>query len=127
MATLNESMIPSEETASKKIINDANKEFSCQDALGRIIKLKKPNIVAQYRFVAAMGDALDNTRFYAMSFPVLFVKSIDDVPVTMPTSQAEFYGILDRLKEEGVAAVMKCIEENFMPQDESEAKNNLKK
>lgn len=96
------------------------------DARGRKIKLRKPNIVSQYNFIDMLGESARNQMFVGMAMPLLFVCEIDAVAVPSPRKRSEFDALLARLDEDGVAAVMRGVEEHFAGKDEEAQKEAVK-
>lgn len=97
------------------------KAVEVTDALGRVIVLRKPPILAQYRLVEALGDAASNQAYMAMTIPLLFVGSIDGAPVPTPSKKAEVEALIQRLDETGITAVMEGVQNNFSDNDAASA------
>jgi hypothetical protein len=83
------------------------------DNLGRIITLKKPGVLAQFRIVEIMESSAKNEVYMAMVMPIIFVAAIDGDPVLMPNSKREVEALISRLDDEGVDAVHKGVVEHF--------------
>lgn len=112
---------PSEQVMAK------SEEITTTDSRGRIIKLKKPGVLAQYRLVEMMGDSAKNEVYMGMVLPVVFVCEIDGDAVPFPMSKSEVEALIQRLDEDGLAAVMKAMEESFGKQNPEADKAALKK
>ena len=84
------------------------------DARGRVIALRRPNVLAQYRMVEAMGKSAENQVYMAMVMPLIYVASIDGDPVPPAATKAQIEALVQRLDEDGLAAVTKGIEERFL-------------
>lgn len=100
-------------TPSEQIVKAAAKTFDVTDESGRTITLKKPGVLAQYRFVEALGPLALNKVYMGMTMPLVFVTAIDGVPVALPGSKGEIEALISRLDEAGLDAVMTCVQENF--------------
>ncbi len=84
---------------------------------GRRITLKRPNVLAQYKLVEALGDAAENRIYLGMCIPLIYVSAIDDNPVVLPVTKLEIEGLIGRLDEDGLEAVSKGIADNFQNKD----------
>ncbi len=125
---VNLSKVSHTQSPSEQFIKEGKEEYSIIDSNGRNLTIKKPNLVDQYRFVAALGDELSSNRtFCAMCNPIRFVTSIDGIPVSRPTNINEIYALIDRVNEEGLMAVVEGIKKHYADETEEEAKENLKK
>lgn len=93
-------------TPSQELKGAFSNERMVTDALGHIIKLKRPSVVAEYKFIEALGDSASNQVFFTMTMPLLWVASIDGMVVAKPTSKGELYALMQRLGDEGVAAIL---------------------
>ncbi|MDE3022875.1 MAG: hypothetical protein KGI54_13635 [Pseudomonadota bacterium] len=101
------------ETPSEKIINASNKEVVAIDANGRRIVLKDADVMASFDLVEALGELAQNRTYLQMCFPVMFVKSIDDVQVYTPKTKLEVKALIKQLGSEGLLAVQEAIEASF--------------
>lgn len=82
-------------------------------ANGKVIGIKRPHVLAQYKLVDAIGDSAENRVYLNMCIPLMWVASIDGNPVPQPTSKLQIEGLISRLDEDGISAVSKGIEEHF--------------
>ncbi len=115
------------ETPTEQVIAKANAEAWVTDATGRVIKLKKPGVLAQYRLVEVVGaDAARNDVYMSMVLPLIFVSEIDGKPLQQPRTKIEVDALIQRLDEDGIAAVMKCVQDNFGNSDPEADKAALK-
>ena len=80
---------------------------------GKTVTLKRPNVLSQYRLVDALGDSAENRVYLGMCVPLLYVTAIDNDPVIQPRTKREIEGLIQRLDDEGLAAISKVISENF--------------
>jgi len=96
-------------------------DITVTDARGRVLALKKPNVLAQYQLVRMLGgDASANQTYLGMVMPLLYLQSIDG-EVAGFSNQRELDGIIHRLDDEGLMALSKGIAENFGQQNDAEA------
>ena len=112
---------------SEEVIKAANAETTCTDARSRVIRLKKPGILAQYRLIEALGDTAKNEVYMSMVLPLIFVTQIDEDAVHLPTSKPQLEALIQRLDEEGIAAVMKAVQEHYGKADPEADREALKK
>lgn len=101
------------ETPSQQVIHNAMAETNVKDARGRTITLRKPGILAQYRMVEMMGESAKNDVYMDMVLPVLFVTAIDGEPVVQPAKKSEVEALIQRLDEDGIAAVVVGVRDKF--------------
>lgn len=86
---------------------------SITDARGRTLTLKKPNALAQYRLVDALGPSAENRVYLAMCMPFLYLSAIDGEAVLMPTSKMQIEALVQRLDTDGLDALNAGIEKYF--------------
>jgi hypothetical protein len=111
----------------EQLVAAAAKEVEVKDAKGRVIKLRKPGILGQFRLVEMIGQSAQNATYLNMVTPLLFIVEIDGQPEGQPAKKSELEGLIQRLGEDGVEAVMKGVMENFGPRDVEEDRAALKK
>lgn len=110
-----------------EVSQNKNKTVTITDSLGRIILLKKPSVLDQYRLVEILGAELSANQVYmGMVIPLLFVQSIDNIPVIF-SKKTELEALIKRLDEEGIDSVVKAVNENFIAQNGEEEKEKIKK
>lgn len=115
------------ESPTQQVIAKANAETIVTDATGRVIKIKKPGVLAQYRLVEIVGaEAAKNDVYMSMVLPLIYVSEIDDKPLPQPRSKAEVDALIQRLDEAGIEAVMKGVQEAFGNADPEADKAVLK-
>ncbi len=119
--------INTESTPSAQLMAQAAAEVEVIDARARIIKLKKPGVLAQYRMIELVGDSAKNEVYMAMVMPLIFVTAIDGDPVYQPAKKSELEALIQRLDEDGIAAVMAGVQENFGKSDPEKDAAALKK
>lgn len=113
-------------TPSDEAVAKATAAVSVTDAGGRTIVLKKPGVLAQYRLVEMMGDSAKNDVYMNMVLPLIFVTSIDGDPVAMPSTKRELEALIQRLDEDGIAAVVAGVQEHFGAPDPEKDKAAVK-
>ena len=97
------------------------------DPRGRSLRLAKPGILAQYRLIEMLGTAAANDTYVQMVLPLLYVGAIDDDTEISMMTKRELEALIQRLDEDGVAAVMKGVAEHFGAPDAEANRAQLKK
>jgi len=92
------------------------------DATGRLIMLRKPGVLAQFRLVEALGRSAQNQVYMGMVLPLLFVGSIDGAAVVPPATKGEVEALITRLDEAGIQAVMLGVQQHFTEDSEEAAR-----
>lgn len=98
---------------SAQLVQAAASEVVVTAANGRIIKLKKPGVLAQFRLIKILGDSAKNQVYTSMMLPLIYVAELDGDPVLQPQSERELEALIMRLDDAGVEAVMNGVQENF--------------
>lgn len=115
-----------QETPSAQLVAKAAATTECIDAAGRTITLKKPGVLAQFRLIEALGDTAKNEVYTSMVLPLIFVSAIDGDPVVPPTRKGEVEALIQRLDEDGIAAVVKAVQEHYGKSNPEADKATLK-
>jgi hypothetical protein len=113
-------------TPSVEVIAKATAEVTVTDARGRVITLKKPGVLAQFRLVEALGDSAKNDVYMGMVAPLIFVSAIDGDPVYQPSKKSEVEALIQQLDEDGLTAVMEKAREAFGNSDPEGDRAKLK-
>ncbi|WP_429499379.1 hypothetical protein ACQUFY_20800 [Robbsia andropogonis] len=106
------------ESALQQFTRQANESLDVTDARGRVIRLKKPNAIARLGFIEAMGESSSNKLWAATVFPVMYVVSLEGVANSVPISKNEIKALYARLDEDGMAAVMRGLEDLLQEGDD---------
>lgn len=101
----------------EQLIAAANQSFDVTDARGRTITLRKPGVLAQFRLVEALGETASNATYVNMVLPLLFVHAVDGEQTGALASKVLVEALIQRLDDDGIAAVIKGVEEHFGKQD----------
>lgn len=59
--------------------------------------------------------------------PLIFVSSIDEEPVPMPTTKTQVEALIAQLDEAGIAAVMEGVQQHYGQTDEAKQRESIKK
>lgn len=117
----------SQNTPSVEIIKAAVSEIECIDSTGRVIKLRKPGVLAQYRLVEALGETASNETYMGMALPLIYVAAIDGDMISPLSSKVNVEALISRLDEPGIEAVMMAVRDNFGGSNPEADKESLKK
>ena len=116
-----------ENTPAAQAIAKAQATAEVIDERGRIITLKKPGVLAQFRLIEALGDTAKNEVYMGMVLPLIFVAAIDGDAVVPPTRKSEVEALIQRLDEDGITAVQEGVREHYgastPEQDKAATKN----
>lgn len=114
-------------SATQELIAAAAAEHVVVDSSGRVIKLRKPGILAQYRLIEALGESARNEIYVGMTMPVLFVAQIDEHALPPLRTKTEIEALIQRLDDHGMEAVMGGVKEHFGKADPDAEAESIKK
>lgn len=90
----------------RTIVDAAASSVTAIDRKGRSFELRRLTALDTLRLFKAAGPVLSqNESWLAMASLVSSVKAIDGVPVPSPINEAQIEALVDRLGEEGLAAI----------------------
>jgi hypothetical protein len=115
------------ETPTDQLIARASAEIDVKDSAGRVFKLKKPGLLAQYRLVEVIGVNAENPVYMSMCRPLIYIASIDGDAIFQPTNKLQLEALITRLDDHGLEAVVEGIVKHFGAQDPESEKATLKK
>lgn len=110
-----------------QVIAKAVSEVNVTDSTGRVITLKKPGILAQYRIIETMGKSADIETYRGMVTPLIWISAIDGDHIPPIASKLQLDALIQRVGDEGLEAVVKGIVTHFGAQDDEADKAALKK
>jgi hypothetical protein len=97
---------------SQVIVREAARTFAAVDTKGRRLSLRRLTALDTLRLFKAAGPALaQNEPWLSMAGLAFSVQEIDGVPVPAPATEAQIETLIDRLGDEGLAAIAKTIED----------------
>jgi hypothetical protein len=101
-------------TPSETVINEAMAIKYCNDVKGRRIGIQKPSTVARYRILKMLGpDNARNDPVVGHAMLACCVRELDGQKMAPPNSERQIEVILERLGDEGLAAVSQCLVDEF--------------
>lgn len=111
---------------SQTIVREASKLFTAFDSRGRRLTLRRLTALDTLRLFKAAGPLLaQNEPWLSMAGLAFSVVELDAVPVPSPTTEAQIEGLIDRLGEEGLAAIAETLKEEPQTLDQKSDVGNL--
>ncbi len=101
-------------------INTTAAAIDVKDRRGRTLQIKRPNVLAQYKLVELLGPTAESRVYLAMATPLLFLQSIDGEPQNF-ANKRELEAVIQRLDDDGLAALNAGIDEHFSIAEEEVA------
>jgi hypothetical protein len=114
-----------ETTPTAQVVAKAAADVIITDGRGRAIKLRRPGVLAQFRLIETLGDTARNGVYVNMVLPLIYVSAIDDDSIIQFSKKSEIEALIQRLDEDGVAAVMEGVSEHFGKPDPATDKAKL--
>lgn len=99
-------------TPSQQFIDKAKAEVVVTDPKGRVIVLKRPGILGQFRLIELLGETASNAVYVNMVLPLIYVSSIDGEACSF-TSKRQLEALILQLDEDGLSTVMEGVSTNF--------------
>ncbi len=100
-------------TPTQAILNASLHTQTTTDKTGRQLVLRRPTALDTLRLFKAAGPILShNEPWLAMASLASSVQAIDGVPVPTPTTETQIEALIDRLGEDGLAAVAHSADHN---------------
>jgi len=97
-------------TPSERIVEEANRTYSVNDARGRAIEFCRPDTSRQRRLLKAISnDSANKQQLFGMYLVAVSVVSIDGDAVSFPTNELQVDALVDRIGDEGFAALTRAI------------------
>jgi hypothetical protein len=98
-------------TPSQVVINDALRSFTTMDSKGRKLSLRRLTALDTLRLFKAAGPVLaQNEPWLATAGLAFSVLEIDGVPIPAPVTEAQIEALVDRLGDEGLAAIADTVQ-----------------
>jgi hypothetical protein len=108
---------------SQIIVREAVKTYTAIDANGRRLVLRRLTALDTLRLFKAAGPVLaQNEPWLSMAGLAFSVLEIDAVPVPPPATEAQIESLIERLGDEGLAAIADTIKDQ---QSASDPKSNV--
>jgi hypothetical protein len=105
------------------VIRDAVKTFISVDKSGRRLTLRRLTALDTLRLFKAAGPVLaQNEPWLSLAGLAFSVVEIDGVPTPSPATEAQIEGLVDRLGEDGLAAIADTIKDQ---QEIGDPKSNV--
>jgi murein endopeptidase len=111
---------PAASTA-EQVLRSSKQEFSDTDALGRLIKLRKPSTWERFELPRILGGDSINPGWQFQAQMLLHVKQIGEDTDVFFRNEREMKAIVEQLGDEGMETVEMLFIEHFMPKAEETA------
>src|SRR6201996_1534959 len=99
-------------TPSQVIVRESTRTFTALDAKGRRLLVRHLTALDTLRLFKAAGPVLaQNEPWLSMAGLVFCVLDVDGVPVPAPTNEQQIESLIDRLGDEGLAAIADAIKD----------------
>jgi hypothetical protein len=93
--------LPATETASAKIIAQANRSITVTGGSGRVYTLRRPDLLATVRLIEIIGaEAAQNPVLLNLFTVVLHVIAIDAEPVAPPHTRRQIDAVIQRIDQD---------------------------
>ena len=112
---------------SEKVMRNPIDGLEVKDALGRVFRLRKPDLLDMYDLFSALGDDSKNPACLMLATKVLYVATIDGQVVECPKSYAQFRATLKRVGDEGISTIDDALMAMMDVKTEKEAIEKVKK
>ena len=100
----------------------ANENPTVTDSRGRVLRLKRPNALAQYRLVDALGPSAENRVYLSMCIPLIYLDGIDGEPVAQPATKLQIEALIQRLDDPGLLALNAGVAQHFSSDEQEVAR-----
>lgn len=98
------------QTSSQRLLAAAESGEEVRDAQGRVLALRRLSALDKLRLFEAAGPELSrNDRWLGMAVLACSVTAIDDVPWPMPASKQGVEAMVQRLGDDGIAAISEAL------------------
>jgi len=115
-----------DETASRRIVDQANEIVRVTDETGRSLGIRRPDLLAEFRFVEAVGPTIaKNETWMQMAMAVIYLAELDGKPVSSPATKLQIEALIAKLGRAGYTAAIEGIKKlGGGTQDEAEKIKN---
>ncbi len=111
---------------SQAIIREATETFTATDKKGRRLVLRRRSALDTLRLFKAAGPILaQNEPWLSMAGLAFSVLEIDGVPVPPPGTEPQIESLIDRLGDDGLAAIADILKDQQDAPDQTSNVGNL--
>jgi len=90
----------------ERIVAEAAAALTVTDAAGHVLEFRRPGALDRLRLFKALGPGLSgNDRYVGYAMLAYCVTAIDQVPIPVPTTEAQLEALVARLGDAGLTAV----------------------
>jgi hypothetical protein len=116
----------SSQSASAQVIAKTAGHFNVTDKRGRVLTIKRPNLLKQFDLLEALGDLAENVTYRIYVTPIIYLTAIDGENIDPPLNRSEIKALIQRLDTDGFEALTAAIKEHF-PTDTESRETKVKK
>ena len=109
-------------TMNESEVTNKTEQMQVIDSRGRVLKLRKLDILSESRLVRMLGQEAVTNQIYMNAYvlPAAMVSEIDGEAVFTPTSQREMEALIQRLDNVGIGAILEYLQKQSQELGESE-------
>lgn len=101
-------------TPSERIVEEANRTYSVTDTKGTAIEFRRLGMSGHRRLLKAISnESANKQQLFSMYLMAASVVSIDGDAVTFPSNEIQLDALVDRLGDDGFAALIQAIPANL--------------
>lgn len=105
-------------TPSASVLASAEERFSTTDKAGRTIVVRRLNALDKLRLLKAAGPVLsDNQAWLGVAMLAASVVELDGVPVPVPGTEHQIEGLVGKLGDSGLDAVVGVLSNSDSPSE----------
>lgn len=113
-ATMRTAEAPRNETPSETVVNSATEIKYATDVRGRRIGVERPRALLRFRLLKILGaENAKNDPLLGNAMLAYLVREINGDKVPQVNSERQLEAMIDRLDDDGLAAVAQCLTEQF--------------
>lgn len=113
-ATMRTAQTPQGETPSETIVNSATEIKYATDARNRRIGVERPRALLRFRLLKILGaENAKNEPLLGNAMLAFLVREINGEKVAQINSERQLEAMIDRLDDDGLAAVALCLTTEF--------------
>jgi hypothetical protein len=100
-------------TPTASILARATEQKTVEDKLGRVLAVRRLTALDTLRLFKAAGPVLaQNQPWLGVAGLAVSVTAIDGVPIPVPTNETQIEAVVQRLGDEGLAAIADAFEQD---------------
>jgi hypothetical protein len=114
------------QAASAQLAKKGAETFNVTDKRGRVLTIKRPNLLKQFDLLEVLGDLAENLTYRVYVTPIIYLVAIDGDTDCTPQTRAQVRALIQQLDTDGFEALTAAIKEHF-PADTQAQEAKVKK